>query len=488
MPLYRKPLRFLACVLAALVCCTSSGNQPADESQNPSPAPSVLETPTGRLAKAAEALPDFITGGIKDQLTAELESPDIAIEARKKIKHVIFIIKENRTYDHLFGRLPTGDGATSGFTCDGQEIPLHRAADRMPDVNHSFVAGLTAINGGLMNCFDRLAGDDEAHNAYSQYHREDIPNYWRYAETYALADRFFSSIYGPTTVEHLWTIASQSDRFVDMVRPDQQGDNLEISEFCDDAGERMASFKKLSPAEADHAYELEERPAIIDLVRRYWTERWPCIDIRTLPDLLEARGISWKYYFSGPDHMHALRMIRHVREGPMWERDVPEKQLYEDLEMGELPSVSWVIPPPYANDHPNTNPSPDPTRGLSLCEGENWTVRALNAVMESKYWDETAVFLTWDDFGGFYDHVPPPHVDLYGMGPRVPALVISPWARPGYIDSRVYDFSSVLKTIERIFQLPALSQRDRRANDMLGSFDFAQDPADPLILEPRDCP
>ncbi len=123
-----------------------------------------------------------------------------------------------------------------------------------------------------------------------------------------------------------------------------------------------------------------------------------------------------------------------------------------------------------------------------MCEGENWTVEILNALQQSPYWDETAVVLTWDDFGGFYDHVAPPHVDLYGLGPRVPTIVISPWARPGYVDSRTYEFSSVLKFIETVFDLPALTERDRRSSDMLDAFDFLQRPLDPLILEPRECP
>jgi phospholipase C len=173
-------------------------------------------------------------------------------------------------------------------------------------------------------------------------------------------------------------------------------------------------------------------------------------------------------------------MIEHWRNGPMWDKVVPESQLYEDLERGDLPAMSWVVPPQSGNDHPSSK--------HGICEGENWTVRALNAIMRSDDWPTTAVVLTWDDFGGFYDHVPPPHVDLYGMGPRVPAIVISPWARSGYVDHRVYDFSSVLKTAERLFGLPALHERDRRASDMFGAFDFDQEPLDPLLLDERDCP
>ena len=123
----------------------------------------------------------------------------------------------------------------------------------------------------------------------------------------------------------------------------------------------------------------------------------------------------------------------------------------------------------------------------SICEGENWTVRALNAVMKSSAWRSTAVILTWDDFGGFYDHVPPPHVDIYGLGPRVPAIIISPWARAGYIEHRTLEFSSVLRLIERILGLPTLGPRDAAAKDMLSVFNFAKSPRPRLVLKQRDC-
>ena len=227
-------------------------------------------------------------------------------------------------------------------------------------------------------------------------------------------------------------------------------------------------------------FRLEEIPAIVPLTTRYWTERWPCSDIKILPDLLEERDISWKYYQGGHSQMKVMDGIKHVRFGPMWEKVVDNEEFLPDLEKSELPQVSWLIPPDGLNDHPRGGRA-------SMCEGENWTVEILNALQESPYWEDTAVVLTWDDFGGFYDHVPPPHVDLYGLGPRVPTIVISPWAKPGYIDGRTYEFSSVLKFIETVFALPSLTERDRRASDMLGAFDFLQRPVDPLILEPRVC-
>lgn len=424
-------------------------------------------------------LPDFVVNQVGPEIAAELDSPNTIQQARSKIEHVVFIIKENRSFDHMFGRFPGADGATEGRTCDGRTVKMARAVDPVIDIAHSFVAGLVATNGGQMNCFDRLDnGEDLA--GYVQYWREDISNYWTYANRFVLADRFFSSIYGPTGVEHLWTLAGQSDRFVDHERPGQYGTGAP-QEYCADTEERAWSFKRLSDRLEKEVYELEERSEIVKLVNRFWTERWPCTDVKILPDLLEAAGISWRYYTSGSSFTRAIDMIRHVRFGPMRKNIETAPDFLRDIADGSLPEVSWLVPPTPLSDHPGlTRPG--------ICDAENWTVRYVNAIMRSDYWNSTAIFLTWDDFGGFYDHVPPPHVDIYGYGPRVPALVISPWVKPGYIDSRTYDFSSVLKTIEKLHGLKPLAERDARAQDMLGAFDFEKDPLEPLVLDTRDCP
>jgi phospholipase C len=123
----------------------------------------------------------------------------------------------------------------------------------------------------------------------------------------------------------------------------------------------------------------------------------------------------------------------------------------------------------------------------SVCMGENWTVEQLNAVMSGPDWDSTVVFLTWDDFGGFYDHVAPPVVDNFGFRPRVPLLIISPWAKRGHITHTTLEFSSVLKFIEERFDLDPLTERDQDANDLIDSFDFDHRPRAPLLLQTRPC-
>ena len=449
----------LAALVALVVACTPSRTDAPTVTGSP-PAPSS-QTPI----RSPDPVPDA------DAATLRL--------ARRKIEHIVFLVKENRTYDHLFGRFPRGDGATEGRTCDGRTIALRRAEDDSPGASHGFLAAIEAINGGRMNCFDVIPdGQDE--RAYVQYERSQIPNYWRYAEEFTLGDRFFSSVYGPTFVEHFWLVASQTDRYVDNQRPleGQGGDDGVLGGYCDDPTERIWSFPRLDASDRDAIYDLEELADIGTLERRFFIERWPCHDVRTLPDLLEQGGISWRYYTSDSPYFQIFPAIPHIHHGPMAEKIVDSGEFLTDLAAGEMPEVSWLLPPTPESDHPGYG---------ALCDGENWSVRMVNAIMRSPEWRNTAIFLTWDDFGGFYDHVPPPHVDIYGYGPRVPLIVISPYARRGFVFSEVADFSSMLRFAERIHRLPWLTARDRDADDLLGAFDFSQPPRAPLVLAERDC-
>ncbi len=389
--------------------------------------------------------------------------------ARAKIKHIVFVIKENRTFDNYFGQFPGADGATTGKTCDGGERPLLPAPDSGYAAGHSFTDGVTAINGGQMNCFTDVG--------YTQFSESQIPNYWAYARRFTLADEFFSSVYGPTGIEHLWTFASQSDRFVDHGRPGQLG--IGKRQLCDDPLETAYSFRQLSRDEQEQVFRLEGEGANgAAQLPQYWTERWPCTDVTVLPDRLDAAGILWKEYRGENEWVQPLRMVRHVRFSSMWDNVVSSQDFVKDLHAGQLPSVSWLTPPFPLSDHPPH----------SVCDGENWTVKVLNELMQSPDWASTAVVLTWDDFGGYYDHVPPPHVDMYGLGPRVPTILISPYARPGFIDHNTMEFASVLRLIETVFDVPPLTSRDANTDDMLSAFDFTQQPLDPLVLTPRTCP
>jgi phospholipase C len=186
--------------------------------------------------------------------------------------------------------------------------------------------------------------------------------------------------------------------------------------------------------------------------------------------------------------MNGLQAVRHIRFGPMWKNVEPPETFIRDLNSRDLPAVSWLVPPEGLNEHPGA--------GTSTCDGENWTVQQVNALMRSPYWKTTALVIVWDDFGGFYDHVPPPHLDIMGLGPRTPALIISPYTRRGdnpdggFIDSTTYEFSSVLRFIELLHGLRPLTDRDANADPLTGAFDFEAAPRfKQLILDYRkECP
>src|SRR2546422_8414005 len=325
--------------------------------------------------------------------------------AQQKIKHIVFLIKENRTFDSLFGTFPGADGATQGVTCKGSVVPLHRAADQAANIDHSFLAGVVAVDGGKMDCFDSLFGGRPPGLAgYVQYHQDQIPNYWRYAQHFALADHFFSSVFGPSGVEHLWSFAAQSGGFVGHEGAGQYGTG-QPREFCDDLKELAWAFKRLTPAQRSTVFQLETRAATAPVLKSFWEARWPCVDVKVLPDELAAHHISWMEYRGNNSFAQPLRMVRHVRFSGLYARVVPSGRFISDIHAGRLPSVSWLTPPWKASEHPPQ----------SMCRGENWTVQTINAVMQSRYWSSTVIVLTWDDFGGFYDHVAPPHPDIYGL-------------------------------------------------------------------------
>jgi phospholipase C len=208
----------------------------------------------------------------------------------------------------------------------------------------------------------------------------------------------------------------------------------------------------------------------------------PCFDIPTVADEMAAAHKSWRFYaphLGEPGYIFStFDAIRHIRTSPIWKQNVVEWTNFEsDALHGRLPALSWVVTDAAHSDHPPA----------STCMAENSVVREINAVMQGPDWKDTAIIVTWDDFGGFYDHVAPPKKDWLGWGPRVPAIIISPYARPGYIDHTEYDFASVLRLVEERFDLAALTDRDAHANSLIGAFDFAQKPQPPLLLTPRTC-
>ena len=434
-------------------------------------------------------------------------SPSPQIPANAPIKHVVFVVKENRTFNNFFATYPGAEGATEGGTIrctsngctDGPTVKLTHAPDvQAHDLTHCFRCGLVAINGGKMNGFNWMNGpvdissdltDEYGHDlsGYDYYDRSSLPHYWAYADRFVLADHFFTPMYGPTLPEHLYAVAAQSNWIVD-----NKGTVDHPGSYCDDPTEYTSRFDPhLSDAERKQIMSTEWRithsgSGWFD-VADHWQRIRLCFDIKVLPDELEKAGISWRYYANFDAWQNALQMIHHVRFGPMW-HDVRNPDLFtQDVKDGHLAHVSWVIPPESYNDHPGA--------GKSVCAGENWFVNLVNTVMQSKYWRSTAIVVVWDDFGGFYDPVVPPHEDIMGLGPRTPALIISPYTKQGdnpdggTVDHTTYEFSSVLAFIEQVFGLRAMTDRDAQADPLTGAFDFAHPDFDKLILPLRtDCP
>ena len=380
-----------------------------------------------------------------------------------QIQHIVFLIKENRSFDTYFGTFAGAHGATTGLLSNGQRIALGHTPDQMPrDIGgHGYFDAIAAINNGKMNGFDLVRHGNISGDllSYTQMTESDIPNYFAYAKNFTLGDNMFSSLEGPSFPNHLYTVAAQSGGAIDNPTAGVTGAD---SWGCD------------SPAGAS--------TRVLNLTTSVVTTSYPCFDFQTLADSLQTAGITWKYYAppqGEPGYVWSvLDGINHIRNGTLWTTNVvSDTEFVTDAQSGNLPAVSWLISGP-TSEHP-----PDGT-----CYGENWTVDQLNAVMQGPDWDSTVVFITWDDFGGFYDHVAPPVVDALGLGPRVPLLIISPYSKSGYVTHTQYEYSSILKFIEERFGLPPLTARDTNAHDTTDSFNFSQTPLAPLVLQTRTCP
>jgi phospholipase C len=394
-----------------------------------------------------------------------------AYPTRWPIKHVIFVIKENRTFDNMFGRFPGANGATSGLD-DGVRRPLTPAPDELAhDIEHCYECALDAYHNGAMDGFNRNGWADQY--AYTQFTGPaDLPNYWHWARRFVLADNFFASAQGPSFPNHLFTIAAQSGGTHG--NPDQ--DQGALIEHFRSTGRTKAWGCDSVPGTFVEVTDSEGRVSKVA----------PCFDFLTEGDLLRREGVPWAYYSATNEQngylWSAYDAIRRYRTDPQaWQRHIfPVDDLPSDIRAGRLPPVTWVTPTFEASEHPE----------YSFCAGENWTTRVVDEVMRSPIWSSTAIFVTWDDYGGFYDHVAPPQVDRFGFGFRVPLLVISPYAREGVVDHHLGEFSSVLRFIEDNWGLGRrLTARDRAATNLSYDFDFTAPPRRPDPLPQRsDCP
>jgi phospholipase C len=386
------------------------------------------------------------------------------------IQHIVFLIKENRTFDNYFGAFPGVNGATTGLIrVQGQDktIPLNPLADSVTNYCHEWLCAHTAYNNGKM---DRFNGNVSCNNApypcYSQANANFIPNYWALAKNFVLNDNTFSSLEGASFANHLFTVAAASgpdQQHSAISNPTLHGHPNTVSWGCDAATQ-----------------------TITQLLNGQTT--YPCFTYTSLADELEAAGIPWKFY--APQSNEAgyvwstLNGFSSIRNTSLWsQRVVPWQNITTDAQNNALPAFSWVTAPKVDSEH----------APASSCTGENWSVNIINAIEQSPAWSSTAIFLTWDDWGGFYDHVAPPVIDGLGYGFRVPLMVISPYAyatnntNNPHVDHTVLEFSSVLRFAEQNFNLPSLQRRDASAGDLMKDFDFSKVHNQPLILQQRTC-
>jgi phospholipase C len=390
-----------------------------------------------------------------------------AIPTKWPIKHVVFILKENRTYDDMFGLFPGGNGTTTGMVGDKRVQLTQCIRQVLPqDLVHDYPTALKSWDQGKMDGF--AVSPTARQFAYAEARPTDIPNYWAWAKQYVLGDNFFSSILGPSFPNHMFSIAATSAG-----THDNPVESRASATLLADAG--LAKTWGCDTPKSNYVL-------VYNKVGKH-TRQYPCFNVKTIGDELSAAHIPWASYAATAKEngyiWNAYDYIKHIRDTSQWKQHVfPVDQVVSDINAGRLPPVTMITPQFWLSDHPDVN----------LCDGENWTTQVIDAIMKSPMWKNTAIFLSWDDWGGLYDHVPPPQVNAFGLGFRVPLMVISPYARNGYIDPHQGNFASILSFIETNWGVAPLTNMDRSSGNLSWDFNFSQTPTppDPLPLR-TDC-
>ncbi len=392
--------------------------------------------------------------------------PSLSVPARSHaspspIQHVVIVIQENRSFDNFFAGYPGADGSLYGYTHTGKRIPLTKVSllDDVVDLDHNFDLFQIERDGGKMDGFDQsfFAGTYQPAGLYPyQYvNPQDISEYWRIAHRYVLADRMFQSEGGSSFTSHQYLIAgttaiNSTTSIVNTPSAEPWG--------CD-----APPGTKTSILESNGYYGNDKGP-------------FPCFAYKSLRDVLDAGKVSWRYYapsFSTPGGagqywtaFDAIRAVRYDRAEWPSRFSSPETNVLLDAAAGRLANVSWVVPDYGNSDHP----------GIASDTGPSWVASIVNAVGKGPQWKSTAIIVVWDDWGGMYDHVAPPQLDYVGLGFRVPCLIVSPYAKRGYVDHTQYEFGSILKFVENNWGLGNLGATDVRANDMLNAFNLTHGP------------
>jgi len=404
-------------------------------------------------------LANCFTGDATGPATYSFSStpPYWSVSTTIPIHHIVVIVQENRSMDNLFNGFPGADTVSSGQAHDGTTVPLTQVnLEAAQDVAHGYQQFEQEYNGGANNGFDLVPLYPPNNNlkdyAYAFVNPAETQPYWKLASAYGLADRMFQSDHDASYSAHQFLIAGQADHVINapLVPPG----TVAIPAGCD------------APANA-YTQVLKSPGVVVN-------GPFPCFTYTTLGDLFDQHSITWKYYIykagSGDSNQwSAYDSINSVRNGPDWTKNVitPETTVLTDIANHNLAQVSWVIPNPANSDHAYVDGNTGPA----------WVTSIVNAVGQSSYWQDTTIFVTWDDWGGWYDHVPPPQLDLDGLGFRVPLIVISPYAKKHYISHMQHEFGSILKYMEETLSLPSLGTTDVRADDLSDFFDYTQTPS-----------
>ncbi len=425
-------------------------------------------------------------------------------QAMAHIKHVIFIVQENRSFDQYFGTYPGADGipmrngvpsvCVPDPVSGGCDRPYHSTSQLQEGGPHTQRHSIADVDGGKMDGFVRTAvasstihcashridpkcasylGPRGQPDVMSYHTRADIPNYWAYADHFVLQDHMFAPADSWTLPSHLFLVSAWSASCTNPRDPMSCRSDLELSD-------QSTTIRNHNDA-----------PVFA------WTD---------ITYLLDRAGVSWAYYVGddtclydpcsgGPERTAAIQnplpWFTTVRQNHQVSDVRGEAQYFQAAADGTLPSVSWVMPYAGVSEHPSS--------GQPIWKGMRHVTRVINAAMNGPDWDSTAIFLTWDDWGGFYDHVVPPRVDGNGYGIRVPGLMISPWARAGTIDHQTLAFDAYLKLVEDLFlggqrldpktderpdPRPTVRESVGILGNVLKEFDFTQDPLPKLVLDP----
>ena len=454
-------------------------------------------------------------GGSSSQKTTITVLPPLS-----PIQHVVVIFQENRSPDNLFqdSKLIAAGANIQNYGVSAAQPGVHIPLTPVPlgctpgscntynpDHSHkpAFV-DMCDLNSATNQCqmdgaykiksFCEKKGDISCLNgqgnySYAYVQQSDVAPYFQLAEAYTFADNMFQSNQGPSFPAHQYLISGSSA----VAPPGMKGDNLFLAENPNGITTGISATDTGCTAPSD------ETVPIIDPSTGIETPTYPCFDRPTITDLLNAKGISWKYYapsagsiwtapnaishMCGPAHSTACTAADWVNNVVLASTQNPAPVL-TDIMNNQLPTVSWVIPSGRASDHPVTNDG----------SGPSWVASVVNAIGNSPYWANTAIIITWDDWGGWYDHVTPPlMLNHYEIGFRVPMIVVSPYSNlkntgtGNNINHTFYEFGSILKFIENTFGLgkiapsAALTYADQFAGpnppgDLSDCFNFTQTP------------